>query len=148
MALVLGLLLIGVGLLWPMPADASCEGLQGDALEKCLKGDVKDGGLRTVVFFGPDDKEHEFDAAAVTKSMETVCKGIQEDGLYVAYRIDKGRKSKWKEVTCRSGKVDGLWKEYFSDEEITTVLSYDAAGKALMQAVYVNGQLLKEQRIR
>jgi hypothetical protein len=139
-------LLIMLASFYLMPAFAApnCPGLQGDALERCLKGEAQEVGPRTVVFYGPDDKEHEFEAATVTKSMETVCKGTKMDGMYVAYRTDKGRKSKWKEVTCREGKLEGLWKEYFSDEEITTVLSYDAAGKALMQAVYLNGQLLKE----
>ena len=132
----------------PATVDASCPGLQGDALEKCLK-DNTDTGPRKVTFYGPDGKGHELDTAAVTESIENVCKAVNEDGVFVAYRsandLEAGRK--WKELACTKGTLAGLWKEYFSDEEMTTILFYDPSGRAVKQAVYMDGRLLKEQAL-
>jgi hypothetical protein len=137
----------GSGMPAPSPAAETCEGLRGDALQSCLQGESKGRGARQITFFGPDGKGHDFVYAAASRSIAVVCQAITQDGLYVAYRTEADWKAKrpWKEVECRSGKIAGLWKEYFRDNETTTVLSYDASGTAVKQALYLNDRLVGEK---
>jgi len=131
------------------PAEARCPGLKGDALQKCLQGERERGDPPTILFLGPDGKEHKFDTAAVTRSIETVCKDSKQDGVYTAYRSgqDRARNRIWKQVECRSGHVEGLWKEYFPEDDMTIVLYYNTAGNSVKQALYIGGKLIREQPI-
>jgi hypothetical protein len=129
-----------------MPAEAGCAGLKGAALERCLKGEVSDPGPKRIVFHGTDGTSHAIDSAAVSTSIESVCRAVKQDGLFTAYRsdADRARSRPWKEVECKARQVSGLWKEHFIDNDMTTVLSYDATGKAVKQAVFLNGRLVRE----
>jgi hypothetical protein len=143
-------ILIAAGfILFTCPADARCTGLKGDALQKCLQGKRDRGGPPTILFLGPDGTEQKFDTAAVTRSIETVCKDAKQDGLYTAYRSgqDRARNRIWKQVECLSGHVEGLWKEYFPEDDMTIVLYYDTAGNSVKQALYIGGKLIREQPI-
>lgn len=147
---VVASILIAAGfVLFALPADARCPGLKGDALQKCLQGERDRGGPPTILFLGPNGKEQKLDTAAVTRSIETVCKDTKQDGTYTAYRSgqDRARNRIWKQVECRSGHVDGLWKEYFPEDDMTIVLYYDTAGNSVKQALYIGGKLIREQPI-
>ena len=130
-------------------AEARCTGLKGDLLQKCLQSERDRGGSPTILFLGPDGKEQKFDTAAVTRSIETVCKDAKQDGVYTAYRSgqDRARNRIWKQVECRSSRVEGLWKEYFPEDDMTIVLYYDTAGNSVKQALYIGGKLIREQPI-
>jgi hypothetical protein len=130
-------------------AETRCPDLKGDALQKCLQGEHDRGGPPTILFLGPDGKEQKLDTAAVTRSIETVCKETKQDGIYTAYRSgqDRARNRIWKQVECRSGHVEGLWKEYFPEDDMTIVLYYDTAGNSVKQALYIGGKLIREQPI-
>lgn len=143
------MLLIIAGCLLAASAEAACRGLKGDAYEKCLQGAREDKTSSTILFKGPDGTDQKFDAAAVTKSIEVVCRQAKQDGVYTAYRSgqDKARNRIWKEVECRSGQVEGLWKEYFPEDDMTIVLYYDTTGNSVKQGLYVGGQLVREQPI-
>lgn len=150
MVSVVGFMLIAAGyLFFASPVEARCQGLKGDALQKCLQGERDRGGPSTMLFLGPDGKEQKFDTAAVTRSIEAVCKDAKQDGVYTAYRSgqDRARNRIWKEVECRSGRVEGLWKEYFPEDDMTIVLYYDTAGNSVKQALYIGGKLIREQPI-
>jgi antitoxin component YwqK of YwqJK toxin-antitoxin module len=43
--------------------------------------------------------------------------------------------------------VDGLWKEHFPSDSTLTILFYDSTGKAVKQALYYNGRLIRESPI-
>jgi len=43
--------------------------------------------------------------------------------------------------------VEGLWKEYFPEDDMTIVLYYDTAGNSVKQALYIGGTLIREQPI-
>lgn len=133
----------------PSLGEASCAGLRGDALQRCLAGEVKDPGPAKILFYDEAGKSVELDQSLVTRSMEEVCRTIGRDGRFTAYRNDGPRKSAriWKEVSCRNGRVDGLWKEHFPSDNTLTILFYDASGKAVKQALYYNGRLLRESPI-
>lgn len=130
-------------------SDARCPGLKGAALEKCLQSARQEKTAPTILFKGPDGTDQKFDTAAVTRSIEVVCQQVKQDGVYTAYRSgqDKARNRIWKEVECRSGHVEGLWKEYFPEDDMTIVLYYDTAGNSVKQGLYVRGQLIREQPI-
>jgi hypothetical protein len=147
-SLLLGLVWFVSGL-FPLPAGASCPGLTGEALQRCLRGELADTGPRKIVFYAPDGTRHVLESTDVSKSISHVCRSVKQDGTFVAYRseADRGRDRKWKEVTCEHGRTSGLWKEYFSDDELTTVLFYDDSGTAVKQAIYADGRLLKEQAL-
>jgi len=149
LAAVLISLSLGVGSLTPAPSPATdgCEGLRGDALQSCLQGGSIGRGARQITFFGPDGKGHDFVYAEVSRAIAVVCDSIKQDGLYASYRTEADWKAKrpWKEVECRSGKIAGFWREYFRDGETTTVLSYDASGTAVKQALYLNDRLVGEK---
>src|SRR5690242_7394574 len=118
---VVASILIAAGfVLFASPADARCPGLKGDALQKCLQGERDRGGTPTILFLGHNGKEQKLDTTAVTRSIETVCKDTKQDGTYTAYRNgqDRARNRIWKQVECRSGHVDGLWKEYFPEDDM------------------------------
>ncbi|HKN88242.1 MAG TPA: hypothetical protein VJV04_15365, partial [Nitrospiraceae bacterium] len=86
------LFLITIALFFPAsPAEARCPGLKGDALQKCLQGERDRGGPPTILFLGPNGQEQKFDTAAVTRSIETVCKDAKQDGVYTAYRSGQDR---------------------------------------------------------
>ena len=135
--------------LFTFPAHAKCPGLKGDALQKCLQGERDRGGPPTILFLGPDGKEQKLDTAAVTRSIETVCNNAKQDGDSTAYRSgqDRARNRIWKQVECRSGRVEGLWKEYFPEEDLTNMLYYYTAGNTVKQALYIGGKLIREQPI-
>lgn len=142
---------IGLAALLAVPSlgEASCAGLKGDDLQRCLAGELKDPGPAKILFYDQAGKSIALDQAAVTRSMDEVCRTIGRDGLFTAYKNDGPRRSAriWKEVSCRSGRVDGLWKEHFPSDNTLTILFYDASGKAVKQALYYNGQLLRESPI-
>lgn len=102
-----------------------------------------------MLFIGPNGHNQTVDTAAVTRSIETVCQQAKQDGIYIAYRSgqDRARNRIWKEVECRSGHVEGLWKEHFPEDDMTIVLFYDTAGNSVKQALYIGGQLIREQPI-
>lgn len=131
------------------PADAGCPGLKGDALQKCLQGEQARSGPPTILFLGPAGTEHKLETAAVTRSIETVCRHAKQDGVYTAYRSgqDRARNRIWKQVECRSGRVEGLWREYFPEDDMTIVLYYDTDGHSIKQALYIGGQFIREQPI-
>jgi hypothetical protein len=142
---------IGLAALLAVPSlgEASCAGLKGDDLQRCLAGELKDPGPAKILFYDQAGKSIALDQAAVTRSMDEVCRTIGRDGLFTAYRNDGPRRSAriWKEVSCRSGRVDGLWKEHFPSDNTLTILFYDASGKAVKQALYYNGRLIRESPI-
>ncbi len=131
------------------PAEAGCPGLKGQALQKCLQGERGRSGPPTILFLGPDGTEQKLETAAVTKSIQTVCRHAKQDGVYTAYRSgqDRARHRIWKQVECRSGQVEGLWREFFPEDDMTIVLYYDTAGNSVKQALYIGGQLIREQPI-
>ncbi len=146
----IALILFAVGHLFvPSSAEARCAGLKGDALQKCLQGERDRGGPPAILFLGPDGNEQKVDTAAVSRSIETVCKAAKQDGVYTAYRSgqDRARNRIWKQVECRSGQVEGLWREFFPEDDMTIVLYYDVAGNSVKQALYIGGQLIREQPI-
>lgn len=128
------------------PAEASCAGLQGDALQRCLQGESRKGGPPAVLFFDAQEKSITIDKALVNRSMTEVCRTIGKDGVFTAYRsggdLRQGRK--WKEVECRGGRVHGLWREYIPSDDTLTVLLYDAENRVVKQEFYLNGRLLRE----
>lgn len=133
-----------------LPAGAAgCRGLDGEAYERCLRGELPDSGPPTVLFFDADGKSVAVDRTVVSRSMSEVCRTIGRDGRFQAYRSDGDRRQSriWKEVECRGGRLHGLWKEYFPSDDIVTVLSYDETGRAVQQAFYLNGKLLRESPI-
>jgi hypothetical protein len=142
-------LLITGSLLAASPAQAGCPGLKGDALQKCLQGEQARSGPSTILFLGPDGTEQKLETAAVTQSIETVCRHAKQDGVYTAYRSgqDRARNRIWKQVECRDGQVEGLWREFFPEDDMTIVLYYDTAGHSVKQALYIGGQLIREQPI-
>lgn len=127
-------------------AEASCAGLQGDALQRCLQGESRKGGPPAVLFFDAQEKSITIDKALVNRSMTEVCRTIGKDGVFTAYRsggdLRQGRK--WKEVECRGGRVHGLWREYIPSDDTLTVLLYDAENRVVKQEFYLNGRLLRE----
>lgn len=131
------------------PTEANCPGLQGDALQRCLQGELRAAGPPAVAFFDAKGKATAIDKAVVTRSMTEVCRTIGRDGLFTAYRNDGDRRRgrKWKEVECRSGRLEGLWKEYFPSDDTLTVMSYDASGRAVKQAFYYQGRLIRENTL-
>jgi hypothetical protein len=133
----------------PSLGEASCAGLKGDELQRCLAGELKDSGPAKILFHDQAGKTIALDQALVTRSMDEVCRTIGRDGLFTAYKNDGPRRSAriWKEVSCKSGRVDGLWKEHFPSDNTLTILFYDATGKAVKQALYYNGLLLRESPI-
>lgn len=150
MVKLIALILFAVGHLFvASPADARCPGLKGDALQKCLQGEGARSGPPTILFLGPDGKEQKLETTAVTKSIQTVCTQAKQDGVYTAYRSgqDRVRNRIWKQVECRSGQVEGLWREFFPENDMTIVLYYDTAGNSVKQALYIGGQLIREQPI-
>ncbi len=128
------------------PAEASCAGLQGDALQRCLQGESRKGGPPAVLFFDAQEKSVTIDKAVVNRSMTEVCRTIGKDGVFTAYRsggdLRQGRK--WKEVECRGGRVEGFWREYIPSDDTLTVLLYDAENRVVKQEFYLNGRLLRE----
>lgn len=148
-SLIAFLLLTAGHLFTASSSEARCQGLKGDALQKCLQGERARSGPPTILFLGPDGKEQTFDTAAVTRSIETVCRHTKQDGTYTAYRSgqDRSRNRIWKEVECRGGRVEGLWREYFPEDDMTIVLYYDNAGNSVKQALFIGGQLIREQPI-
>ncbi|MEW6245179.1 MAG: hypothetical protein AB1555_00530 [Nitrospirota bacterium] len=142
---------IGLAALLAVPSlgEASCAGLKGDDLQRCLAGELKDPGPAKILFYDQAGKSIALDQAVVTRSMDEVCRTIGRDGLFTAYKNDGPRRSAriWKEVSCRSGRVDGLWKEHFPSDNTLTILFYDASGKAVKQALYYNGRLIRESPI-
>jgi hypothetical protein len=147
---VMAFILIATGYLFATsPAEARCPGLKGDALQKCLQGERARGGPQTILFLGPEGHELKLDTAAVTRSIETVCKEAKINGVYTAYRSgqDRARNRIWKQVECRSGQVEGLWSEFFPEDDMTIVLYYDTSGRSVKQALYIGGQLIREQPI-
>lgn len=143
------LLTAGANLLTAPSAEAACSGLKGDALQQCLQKAPPTSGPSVMLFIGPDGHNQTVDTAAVTRSIETVCQQAKQDGIYTAYRSgqDRARNRIWKEVECRSGHVEGLWKEHFPEDDMTIVLYYDTAGNSVKQALYIGGQLIREQPI-
>jgi hypothetical protein len=131
------------------PAKAGCPGLKGDALQQCLQNEQARSGPPAILFLGPDGTEQKFETAAVTQSIQTVCRHAKQDGVYTAYRSgqDRARNRIWKQVECRSGQVEGLWREFFPEDDMTIVLYYDTAGHSVKQALYIGGQLIREQPI-
>jgi hypothetical protein len=148
-ALLLLLLILGANLLPAPSALAACSGLKGDALQQCLQKAPASTGPPTMLFIGPDGHNQKVETAAVTRSIESVCQQAKQDGVYTAYRSgqDRARNRIWKEVECRSGHVEGLWKEHFPEDDMTIVLYYDTAGNSVKQALYIGGQLIREQPI-
>jgi hypothetical protein len=109
-------ILIAAGhLIFTSSAEARCPGLKGDALQKCLQGERDRGGPTTILFLAPDGTEQKFDTAAVTRSIETVCKDAKQDGVYTAYRSGQDRTHNriWKEVECQSGQWKGCGRSTF-----------------------------------
>jgi hypothetical protein len=149
MIIRIAVLLITGSLLAASPAQAGCPGLKGDALQKCLQGEQARSGPSTILFLGPDGTEQKLETAAVTQSIETVCRHAKQDGIYTAYRSgqDRARNRIWKQVECRDGQVEGLWREFFPEDDMTIVLYYDTAGHSVNQALYIGGQLIREQPI-
>ena len=144
------IILIATGYLFAaFPADAGCPGLKGDALQQCLQGEHARSGPPTILFLGPDGTEQKLETAAVTRSIQTVCRHAKQDGVYTAYRSgqDRARNRIWKQVECRSGHVEGLWREFFPEDDMTIVLYYDTDGHSVKQALYIGGQLIREQPI-
>ncbi len=133
----------------PSLGEASCAGLKGDELQRCLAGELKDPGPAKILFHDQAGKTIALDQAVVTRSMNEVCRTIGRDGLFTAYKNDGPRRSAriWKEVSCKNGRVDGLWKEHFPSDSTLTIVFYDASGKAVKQALYFNGRLLRENPI-
>jgi hypothetical protein len=142
---------IGLAALLTAPSlgEASCAGLKGDDLQRCLAGEFADLGPATVRFYDQAGASITLDQTVVTRSMDEVCRTIGRDGLFTAYRDDESRRSArvWKEVSCKSGRVDGLWKEYVQSDDTLAILFYDASGKAVKQELYENGRLIRERPI-
>ena len=132
-----------------VPAPASCSGLQGDALQRCLQGEGRETGPPAVTFYDAQGKAVSVDKAVVSRSMMEVCQKVGRDGVFKAYRSDGDRRQAriWKEVECRKGRVEGLWKEYFPSDDTMTVLHYDATGRAVKQSFYYNGRLVRENTL-
>ncbi|MGH7256477.1 MAG: hypothetical protein ACREI3_11945 [Nitrospirales bacterium] len=101
----------------------------------------------TTWFYDEQGKVHGVKTTAVMKSMEAVCREINQDGTFIAYKRSSDRilNRRWKEVDCKEGRLVGLWKEYFYDKDMETVLYYDATGQAVKQALYINGRLTQER---
>src|SRR5919112_362584 len=129
------------------PVKGGCPGLKGDALQQCLQGEQPRSGPPLIIFIGPNGTEQKLETAAVTRSIQTVCRNVKQDGVYTAYRSgqDRARNRIWKQVECRSGQVEGLWREFFPEDDMTIVLYYDTAGHSVKQALYIGGQLIREQ---
>lgn len=135
-----------------VPADhteAACPGLQGDVLQRCLQGELRGTGPPGVAFFDSKGRATSIEKAVMVRSMAEVCRTIGQDGLFTAYRNDRDHQQgrKWKEVECRSGQVEGLWREYFPSDDTLTVMFYDADGDAVKQAFYYQGRLIRENTL-
>jgi hypothetical protein len=128
------------------PAETRCAGLQGDALQRCLQGESRRGGPPVVFFFDAQEKSVAIDKTVVNRSMTEVCRTIGKDGVFTAYRSggDLRQGKKWKEVECRGGRMDGLWREYIQSDETLTILLYDADNRVVKQKFYLNGRLIRE----
>ncbi len=133
----------------PSLSEARCAGLKGDELQRCLAGELKVTEPAKILFHDQAGKTVALDQTVVSRSMDEVCRTIGRDGLFTAYKNDGPRRSAriWKEVSCKNGRVDGLWKEHFPSDNTLTILFYDATGKAVKQALYFNGRLLRENQI-
>lgn len=128
------------------PAETRCSGLQGGALQRCLQGESRKGGLPAIIFFDAQEKAITIEKAVVNRSMTEVCRTIGKDGVFTAYRSggDLRQGKKWKEVECRGGRVEGLWREYLPSDDTLTVLLYDADNRVVKQEFYLNGRLIRE----
>ena len=115
-------------------------------MQRCLQGELQETGPPTVAFYDAQGRAMSIDKVVVTSSMTEVCRTIGRDGMFTAYRSDGDRRQvrKWKEVECRGGRVEGLWREYFPSDDTLTVLFYDGAGQAVKRAFYLHGRLLRE----
>jgi len=142
--------LIGFGLFGfvaaATPAETTCSGLQGGALQRCLQGGLQREGPPAIIFFDAQEKAITIEKAVANRSMTEVCKTIGKDGVFTAYRRsgDLRQRKKWKEVECRGGRVEGLWREYLPSDETLTVLLYDADNRVVKQEFYLNGRLVRE----
>ncbi len=143
---VLGAGIFIAGALAVSARPATCDGLTGDSLQQCLQAGKGTRQVRKITFFGPDQEGHDFVYAEVSQSIAVVCTTVKQDGVFAAYRSEADWEARrpWKEVECREGRVDGLWKEYFRDGDLTTVSFFDASGTAVKEAVYVRNQLVRE----
>lgn len=147
---MIGLAVLGWLWLAALPAQAAgCRGLEGETYERCMRGQLPDSGPPTVLFFDAEGTSVAVDRTVVGRSMTEVCRAIGRDGRFQAYRSDgdRHRSRVWKELECRGGRLHGLWKEYFPSDDLLTVLSYDETGRAVSQAFYHNGTLLRETPI-
>ena len=127
-------------------AETRCSGLQGGALQRCLQGESRRDGPPSILFFDAQEKTFVIEKAVANRSMTEVCRTIGKDGVFTAYRSsgDLRQGKKWKEVECRGGRVEGLWREYLPSDDTLTVLLYGADNRVVKQEFYLNGRLIRE----